>query len=226
MNISFYNKSQLKERGWTPAAISRFLGKPDTTTRSRRNRRQRIQLFDTLRVEQAENTAAWKEWKKGSLARSAALKKSAAVKRQATLDKAASRLHTITLRDDVVGLSPARLQKLANEHFLHREQERELRSGGRYIAETITDRRSQGFLDRIAVNWLRHEGTVYDRELDEYFANIGVNQAKDMVREHVYALIAAAYPHLAGECDRQLGVRRAKSARTLKMDVSSRSAIV
>lgn len=69
---------------------------------------------------------------------------------------------------------------------------------------------SDGFYQRIKVNYLRHEGTRYDHELERYIGKTGVADAEDMVREHVYELIAAEYPHLADECNRQLADRRAQ----------------
>ena len=112
-----------------------------------------------------------------------------------------------------MGLSRDDLRKKASESFLEREAQREARSRGRYKAEKITSRRGEDFFNRIETNWLRHEGTIYDSELDIYFKKTGVNQAKDMVRERIYALIAYNYPHLADECDRQLDIRRKKAAR-------------
>lgn len=103
------------------------------------------------------------------------------------------------------------------------EQLREERSGGRYEAQQITARRTDKFFDRIEVNFLRHEGTTYDDELEEYFNKTGVGQAVDMVRERVYELIATSYPHLREECGRQLEQRRNQAAFRYGIDITSRS---
>lgn len=223
---AFLNKSQILDRGWTASAITKFLGEPDRVARNKRNRKAKIQLFDYDRVLSEENTAAWKKWKQGSLKRSAAAKQAAATRRRDTIAKATSRLHTIVLDPEYTGLSKKALKRAAVEHFEQRELVREYRSGGNYVAETITPRRGDPFIERITVNFLRHSGTIYDKELDTYFSSIGVNQAKDIVREHVYGLIKTEYPYLASECDRQLGLRRAQSASILKQDVTARTAFL
>lgn len=223
---AFLNKSQLIDRGWTASAIAKFLGEPDRVSRNRYNRKAKIQLYDFDRVLKEENTAAWKKWKQGSLKRSAAAKQAAATRRSNTIATAASRLHTIVLDPEYTGLTKEALKRAAIEHFEQRELDREYRSGGNYVAEKVTSRRGEQFIDRITVNFLRHNGTVYDEELDTYFSSIGVNQAKDIVREHVYGLIKKEYPYLASECDRQLSLRRAESARVLKQDVTARTAFL
>ena len=53
-----------------------------------------------------------------------------------------------------------------------------------------------------------------------------MGQAVDAVRERVYGLIAAEYPHLGVECRRQLDVRRERELWARGQDVSSRSARV
>lgn len=119
-----------------------------------------------------------------------------------------------------IGLSRQELRSRAEDSFLALEEAREIRSGGRYQAEGITSRRSEGFFNRIEVNWLRHEATIYDDELTEYFNQVGVGHAVDIVREHVYGIIADAYPHLRDECDRQLEQRRENAAWRYGTDVS------
>ena len=103
------------------------------------------------------------------------------------------------------------------------EHRREQRSRGKYVAEQIISRRTDTFFNRIEANYLRHEGTVYDDELKEYFNATGVGQAIDMVRERIYGVIAEYYPHLANECEKQLGKRRSKEARKRGQDVTNRT---
>lgn len=221
----FYNKSEVLARGWTETSIKNFLGRPDRRGKNRKGRSGKVSLYFKDRVEAMEKTDRFKEWKVKSQARSDASTKAAQAKRQQTLDMVASRLDSVHLVDEVRGLSREELREKASASFLEIEARREQRSRGRYKAESITSRRTESFFDRIEVNWLRHEGTTYDDELDVYFRKTGVNQAKDMVRERIYTQIAQEYPHLENECERQLGVRRAKAARKNKgEDVTNRTA--
>lgn len=76
------------------------------------------------------------------------------------------------------------------------------------IAWTPTTVRSpQWRLDRVAVNYIRHQLTSYDevlaRLLEEGTARLAVKQ----LQRHVLALIAVAYPEFAAECLRQAKLR-------------------
>ena len=64
------------------------------------------------------------------------------------------------------------------------------------------------FLDRITVNYIRHELTQYDGALVEVAGQTGIQQAVDAIRARVYEAIADAYPMLADECTRQLERKR------------------
>ena len=225
-DTKYYSKREIKNRGWTDTAIKNFLGDPDKKVRNPRSRRNKIQLFKVDRVHETESTPEFAQWKRKSAARREAALRAAETKRQKTLDRVESRLDSVVLKKSVRGLSREELRRRAVESFEQLELDREIRSGGGYSAEVVTSRRSEGFFDRIEVNFLRHEGTVYDRELGEYFGATGVGQAVDAVRERVYGLIAAEYPHLGVECRRQLDVRRERELWARGQDVSSRSARV
>lgn len=216
----YYNKSELKDRDWTEASIKKFLGSPDKTARNSRRRKSPILLYDKNRVHDIEDSPQFKAWLEKSARRRESARRAAAKKRDTTIEFAKSRVGNIHLSPSAVGLSRQELRSRAKESFLALEEAREIRSGGRYQAEGITSRRSEGFFNRIEVNWLRHEATIYDDELTEYFNQVGVGHAVDIVREHVYGLIADAYPHLRDECDRQLEQRRENAAWRYGTDVS------
>lgn len=59
------------------------------------------------------------------------------------------------------------------------------------------------FLDRIVVNYLRHECSDYDALLAWLGGRVGVREAEHAVRGRVYDEIARAHPVLAAECARQ-----------------------
>lgn len=220
----FYNKTELKQRGWTDTAIAKFLGNPDRKGKNRKGRRGKVSLYFKDNVHRAEATPQFKEWKLQSKVRSQASLRAAEKKRQETLDKVTSRLDSIDLKDEYKYLSRQELRQRSSASFLGIERRREQRSRGKYVAEQITSRRTDAFFNRIEANYLRHEGTVYDNELKEYFNATGVGQAIDMVRERIYGVIAEYYPHLEEECEKQLGKRRSKEARKRGQDVTNRTA--
>ena len=59
------------------------------------------------------------------------------------------------------------------------------------------------FLERIAVNYLRHHLTSYEENLAEVYGKVGVPFAIQSIRSKVYGAIASAYPQLRQECERQ-----------------------
>ena len=75
---------------------------------------------------------------------------------------------------------------------------------GNYDDDQATPNSDPAFLDRIAVNYLRHELSDYEPELAKLFGQVGRADATSVVRKRVYNAIADAYPDLAGECNRQL----------------------
>src|SRR5580700_122227 len=61
------------------------------------------------------------------------------------------------------------------------------------------------FLERITVNFIRHNLTAYDRALEEVAGRVGIAsavQAKDLLSHR--RAIGESYPALADECSRQL----------------------
>jgi len=76
----------LAERGWTPAAIRRFLGDPDRTATNPRYRSAApMRLFSLARAVAAENTDQWQQWRAKAVERSARGKAVAETKRAALL---------------------------------------------------------------------------------------------------------------------------------------------
>ena len=60
------------------------------------------------------------------------------------------------------------------------------------------------FLDRITVNYIRHDLTEYENCLADVKGKPGENEAHRIIRERVLDEIADNYPWLAGECSRQI----------------------
>jgi hypothetical protein len=60
------------------------------------------------------------------------------------------------------------------------------------------------FLERITVNFIRHNLTAYDRALEEVAGRVGIASAVQAIRAKIYSAIGESYPALADECSRQL----------------------
>lgn len=191
-----YTQSQLRERGWTVAAINRFLGEPDYVGGWSRT----YYLYTEARVHAAEMTDQYRAWREASLARTARSKASAS-RRRAQLLQALQDWHPdFDIAEDVT------LGEVIGDgieaYNLHQRATRD----EPYWADRKSDR---AFLDRITVNYLRHNVTDYDDMLQELRGRVGVRDAEDLFRERVYEAIASRFPELAEECGRQLRHRRA-----------------
>ena len=64
------------------------------------------------------------------------------------------------------------------------------------------------FLDRITVNYIRHELTNYEEDLDLIFGKVGKIKAYELLNTFVYDKIKKAYPEYSEECDRQLKIKK------------------
>jgi len=197
---SCWTKTQLKERGWTETAITEFLGQPDTNSPNRMSRGAApICLYDTVRVEEVEQSEEYQIWAAKSAVRKARSKASAERSRERLLESLESWQPSFpvgdnTTLDDVI----AAACDSYNERLLlfprGRDDER----------SDASPRSDEKFLRRITVNYLRHNVSDYEAMLKSLHGKVGINDAVDLVRERVYDAIADRFPDLAGECQVQM----------------------
>ena len=197
----------LQLRGWTRAAVRAFLGDPDQRVRNPRGRRApEICLYRFARVEQAERSAGWQAWKDRNAHRLRASTKAVATKRARLLAQVEA------LPIQVPALALADLQTQAIHHYNMRETLMAERHGWREwdgekeLAKPSSDPR---FLARITVNYLRHRCTKYEEHLQGIFGRVGVREVYTVLFRRIVDAIAAAYPHLAEECRRQIDAKGA-----------------
>lgn len=189
---------ELRARGWTDAAISKFLGKPDDVERGTIGGwSYSACLYSASRVTAAEGTPEFREWAKKRDARSAAGKKG----RERAL--AAIAAWTPYIRR----IELTQLRQFAVNHYNSRQLDRAARGDfddddrPRRLA---TVEAPSEFLSRIMVNFLRHSASSYDAKLRKA-ERLGA-RGQELVRAvkaRVLQAIAAAYPELATECARQ-----------------------
>ena len=192
-------RGQLKDRGWTDSLILKILGAPDHI--SKRSGGGKIHWFVRDIVEASEVRPEFLVGKAAGEKRSAT-GKAAALKRAEQLIASARSWRSPAL--------PARsldnIRRAAVQHYNDRAKEREMeRLDGFTNRASLSD--SQAFLDRITVNYLRHEKTAYEQHLYQCQDKPGAEEARSIVRRQAYETIKLAYPDLRDECDRQLQER-------------------
>lgn len=198
---NLYTMRELSERGWTPAMVRDLLGEADD---SRPNpfyaSGADMRLWLRERTHQAERTEEWARRRTMADRRSAASKRAANAKRANLLEKVEQ------VQVQVPALDEDELRRRAITSFNRRAQEQaETRSrrGGWYGPEPVDENSDPQFLERITVNYVRHELTRYDQMWSDLAGQVGREQAHRLLRGRVLDEIARVYPALAGECERQ-----------------------
>jgi len=186
--------SALRERGWTPAMIRDLLGDADQTRPNPYSGKAPMRLWSLRRIQEAEASPGFAERQATAKRRSVASASAADRKREELLDQIYQVPVSVPLMDR------DRLIYRACQHYNERAAWRD----GEWTANPDAD---EGFLYRITVNYLRHELTDYEAELDSLRGLIGRAEASRLIRARILGAIAEAYPWLAGECRRQKAER-------------------
>ena len=203
-----FTKTQLRKRaGWNDTRIEKFLGCPDFTTENSYKRGVLTSWYMSKRVEKAESYKTFQKDAATALAqhekRKKAAEKAVATKKKKTLEKVEQRLGEVILKKKYCFYSKENLYRKAAHSYNDLQEMR-----GKWDFTPVDPRdASKDFLNRISVNYLRHHGTTYDGELEEYFNSVGKQDALDIVRKHVYFQIAECYPFLKQECIKQAADR-------------------
>ena len=169
----FLNLSKVKERGWTPAAIRNFLGEPDEL---RRNPHYKCAAPMQMFKEERVLVAEASDAFNAWKDKTAKTRSDAQARMKARM--AAERKETLRWARTV----PIEVPNLSWESVSCR-------------AGTEDERR--------ILNFLRHEMTDYEELLDETFGAVGINQAKQTIRDRVLAAIVRRYPCLSDAAKRQ-----------------------
>ncbi len=191
MDGEFLIKTDLKKRGWTDSLVQRFLPEPDET---RVNPHYRsgppMRLYRLKRVKSVEKRRDFQAALAKATQRRKGAKSGVETKRKKTMTKIEG------LQIKVARFSRKELIRRACESYNNRNIERP-------DASCATPRSESDFLERICVNYLRHEATEYDSHLDGTSGAVGKSAAYDLLKEHVLDAIAEEYPWLSPECMRQ-----------------------
>lgn len=191
----YLNKKQLNERGWSPKMIESFLGNPDDIKPLGRYCEEHRYFLP--RIENAEQSDEFKIAQTAYLSRRNAGKLAAKTQTKSRLEKA----RTMIIR--VRRLPENEVLDSAIDHYNFNRRGRHWNDDYGY-STPATENSDKSFLDRITVNYIRHELTSYDGRLRAQRGRIGGDAAVPIIRRRVFEEIACAYPHLEDECDRQM----------------------
>jgi hypothetical protein len=188
---TYLTMAGLRERGWTDGMIREYLGEPDDTRPNPRySSAAPMKLYLAERAEAAESSPEWAERKVlGARRRAAGM---AAADRKRAETKALARQLAADLVASLV--FPADPQQAAIEAY------NEWHSGGctcpgwhelGFCDKRADSTDSPEFLRRITVNYARHSLTGYDRAYNRLAGLIGHQDAHEILRAAVNAVIEA-----------------------------------
>jgi hypothetical protein len=195
---------ELRERGWTTAAIKKLLGAPDKIV-DNYNAYGVTHLYLRDRVEAVEKTKEFQCWLAKSVNRKAGAVKATKTKHKATMQYVKDLKIEVPVRPLIEIISDAcdhynSSDRRVDDYYYASVQNNDT------ATELLND--ENGFYQRITVNYLRHELTDYEYELHRVLGKVGVDDAIDSLRQKIYNAIGRAYPDLQSECNRQMHKRR------------------
>jgi hypothetical protein len=144
-----------------------------------------MKLYLLARIKRIERRKTWIAWQEASAARKKSAAKAVSTKTDALLQWVDS------LEIEVPKMTDEELTARAVENYNALWWETEKRAGAND---------DQDFLDRIAVNYLRHQLSPYEEHLNEIAGKTGAHEARDRLRSAIYEAIGDAYPDLWSEC--------------------------
>jgi hypothetical protein len=190
--ITYLKTCDLEDRGWTKGMIKKLMPKP-CKTRSNRPHYGTTNLYSEIRVLEIEREKSFEELKRKSADRSTkalALAEGRRSKRIESIEEIEIQIEKI---DDEI------LLQLSIDNY------NDLQWGkGSGLSESASASSDPEFLERIQVNFIRHELTKYDYLLAAQSRKIGANESKSIIREKILVKIGEVYPRLKDEANRQL----------------------
>jgi hypothetical protein len=194
----YLSRGKLKERGWTDRIIKNFMPLCD---KEKKNpyyaSAYPMKLYLLERVKQIENTDKFKKEFTKSQPRKKASKRAVETK----LKKIRDYIKNLKI---IVKKMPINLiQKKAIKDYNDFKEAIEIERGDiDYQRATINS--DILFLNRICVNYIRHNLTIYENELEKIFGKVGSKEAYRLLNEKIYSVISSTYPTLSDECSNQL----------------------
>jgi len=189
----YLSRGKLKERGWTDGIIKKFMPLCD---KEKKNpyyaSASPMKLYLLERVKQIENTDKFKK----ELIKSQPRKKASHKAVETKLKKIRDYIKNLKIIVKKIPIDS--IQKKAIRDYNDFKEAIEIE----YQKATINS--DTLFLNRICVNYIRHNLTIYENELEKIFGKVGSKEAYRLLNEEIYSVISSTYPTLSDECITQL----------------------
>lgn len=186
-------KADLKKRGWTDSLITLYLCEPDDLkTNMLYKSGPKMKLYKLTRVIDMEKNELFISDFRIAQKRSESARKGALKKKTELID------YIKGMKIVIPQLPEETLIKNACDHY------NDLWDSRGRDDKRASPSNDERFLNRIAVNYLRHELTTYENELERMFGKVGAAEGRSLLKEKILYLISEAYLVLWSECMEQL----------------------
>lgn len=183
--IEYVSKTTLLKRGWNEKSIDELLPYPKLVPNPHYKCASPMQLWDIKVVKQKEKTKKFKEYAEKKAKRSQASKKAVETKKQKTMEL----LPTMSLEIERVDLDTLRNWTLNEKWQWYQYTEQYERADSVDCADEET-------ILRWELNFIRHNLTNYDDELQKIFGKIGKDNVYWLYRDELMSKIFETYPEL------------------------------
>lgn len=195
------NKTEIKSRGWTKGLMNKFLPEPIKSVINMFYKSgPLIDLFSLEQIVQIEASTEFLAAQEVASKRSLSAKQAAKTKEAATLkwaDELPAPQIPIYPKEELYLCAAKHYEEFHEYRSRHRSDYDDL------IKKVDVESAPEDFLQRIAVNFLRHDQSPYEERLSDTFRLVGGREAKLIIYEKILDAIAEAYPWLSDECNRQ-----------------------
>ena len=180
----------LQREGWSKTVLQKLNVEPDLVKRNPMRRSQNMYLFKISKIEEIEKTPEFLNLKDIVQKRKTAARKAVETKTKNIVNQVQS--------------FPVHVERIENVVDEAIESYNDWNSWKEDFEGFVSKKNSsKEFLDRITVNFIRHELTSYDEDLDKIHGKVGVRKAYGIEREKIFEEIAKVYPEFKEECNRQ-----------------------
>ena len=193
------NQTTVIEMGFTKTMIKKLLPAPIEKANPH-NKAIPIKLFEKDTVEKVMQTEEYKtEYEKAQKQKTAALK-AVKTKEETLLQEMSEIIKSIKIQV----IPEERLITRAIADYNAHQQEKSEKSGEPYFTKVKAEDLTEETLNRLIVNYIRHNLTTYDRNLLILNGKTGKQKGYIDYKEAILQQIALAYPKYKEECQRQI----------------------
>ena len=191
MTKEFITKTDLiSKRKWTDALLKKYMTEPDLIKNNPHyGQASKMKLYKISRVESIEKNEQFLiDFQKTILRR-----KSSAKMVETKKDNLLIEIFELPISVEFIPRN--KLVPLVIDDYNDRN----------YYKDYLTLRDlDQSTLERLTVNYIRHQLTSYDQCLGLIFSKVGKKEGYRLLKERIYKCISESYPELTGECTLQL----------------------